>query len=268
MPRLVCGLPHIVTLFLTLFVSLVAAAPWGTPFSQPSGVHITGKPVYVELKVPDIPSGFSYDDTIFIWPGVQPGSALREQDGDPSGIGNGILVPSLTYGRSCAPGGSTRRNSWWISGSYFNVPAATQDPQFAGCHGGNIMVVEPGEIISCSILNSEGSIWTQTCWRPNGQSVSYSLTMNGQRMNWASLSVKPGTDNAQKLWSFPVYIYNFRFTTSSPMTSDHCVVAPSGDNYIVQGSSLSEDGTTCTLSALTFWNSDVSATSITPILSL
>jgi hypothetical protein len=44
--------------------------------------------VSVDLKVPDVPTDFTSDDTIFVWAGVQPGAG--QQDGDPANIGNGV----------------------------------------------------------------------------------------------------------------------------------------------------------------------------------
>ena len=77
------------------------------------------------MKVPAIPANDLDGQTLFIWPGIQPGNALNEANGDPAGVGNGVSVPNypnlrllifdqvlqpvLTYGPSyvsalCSPG--------------------------------------------------------------------------------------------------------------------------------------------------------------------
>jgi hypothetical protein len=91
-------------LFALLNASVVFAAPWGSPFYQPSGTHIVCESRFlkhssswliriflalsVQMKVPDVPKNFGFSDTIFIWPAIQPGTGLR--DGDPHKIGNGV----------------------------------------------------------------------------------------------------------------------------------------------------------------------------------
>jgi len=250
-------------LFFLLNASIVFAAPWGTPgpFYQRNGVHIVS--LSVDMKVPDVPNNFGLSDTIFIWPAVQPGSGL--QDADPQNIGNGVLVPSLTYGRSCAPGGASAGKSWWISGQYLNVPAQTNDPNFAGCHGGDVMAVEPGELISCTINNVGGSIWTQSCHRPSGQSVSFTIDMQGQQMNWVDLTVWKSSSRVDKLWDFPVLFYNINFKTSTAMPAANCLVPDSGDDFLAQGSRLSADKRMCSLDALVFWGPNADpVTSIPP----
>jgi len=41
------------------------------------------------------------------------------------------------------------------------------------------------------------------------------------------------------------------------MSSAHCIVPISGDNYFAQDSNLSEDGMMCSLGAIAFWNADM-----------
>ena len=45
------------------------------------------------MKVPAIPANDLDGQTLFIWPGIQPGNALNEANGDPAGVGNGVSVP-------------------------------------------------------------------------------------------------------------------------------------------------------------------------------
>ena len=45
------------------------------------------------MKVPAIPANDLDGQTLFIWPGIQPGNALNEANGDPAGVGNGVSMP-------------------------------------------------------------------------------------------------------------------------------------------------------------------------------
>jgi hypothetical protein len=47
--------------------------------------------------------------------------------------------------------------------------------------------VEPGELISCTVVNTRGSIWIQTCSRPSGESVCAYL----DRLHYALLISVP-----------------------------------------------------------------------------
>ena len=42
------------------------------------------------MKGPAIPPNDLDGQTLFVWPGIQPGNALQEDGGDPAAVGNGV----------------------------------------------------------------------------------------------------------------------------------------------------------------------------------
>ena len=73
------------------------------------------------MKVPAVPEKLA-GETLFIWPGIQPGNALSEANGDPAGVDNGVS-PSM---RSRLPRNSTAQTGS-AAGPYLGpIVSATQ----------------------------------------------------------------------------------------------------------------------------------------------
>ncbi|KAI5830024.1 hypothetical protein K523DRAFT_240773 [Schizophyllum commune Tattone D] len=241
----------------SLVLALAACAPgamadfFGPNWFQQQGVHVNR--LVVTMKVPAVPQKLA-GETLFIWPGIQPGNALSEANGDPAGVDNGVLQPVLTWGPSCAPG-TQPSDQWWISGQYVNTN--TQNSKFAGCFGGDIMALQPDDLVECTmeLTNGSTSTWDQTCVnQSNGESVSFQFDLAGQLQGWTELIVETTTASSQQKWDFPAYFYNMEFTTDVPMSQDICVIPESGENYVSQGGALSSDGLTCTLASAAVFN--------------
>ena len=94
----------------SLLLAMAACAPgamadfFGPNWFQQQGVHVQRKSFHnifailslnllsglvVTMKVPAIPEKLA-GETLFIWPGIQPGNALSEANGDPAGVDNGV----------------------------------------------------------------------------------------------------------------------------------------------------------------------------------
>ncbi|KAJ3277531.1 hypothetical protein HDU76_010326 [Blyttiomyces sp. JEL0837] len=146
-----------------------------------------------KLLVPPVPPKPAIDHvaTYFLWPGLQPGYQDLTANFQP--IGNGVLQPVLTYGPACTPNqppGSDPYRGWWISGQYVNTNGTTQG--YNGCHGGPVMDVQPGDILQLDlILVPNTTTWNQTVTSTQtGNSVSYSIDMQGQSQGRAELAVE------------------------------------------------------------------------------
>ncbi|KAL1744684.1 hypothetical protein HDZ31DRAFT_38128 [Schizophyllum fasciatum] len=241
----------------SLLLALGACAPgaladfFGPNWFQQPGVHV--QRLVVTMKVPAIPEKLA-GETLFIWPGIQPGNALEEANGDPANVGNGVLQPVLTWGPSCAPG-TQPDNQWWISGQYVNTNTAQS--QFSGCFGGDIMAVQPDDLVECTMELANGTVstWDQTCVNhSNGNSVSFQFDLAGQLQGWTEIIVETTSESSQAKWDFPAFFYNLEFSTDQAMAQDICVLPESGENYVSKKGALSSDGLTCTLGGVAVFN--------------
>ncbi|THV00480.1 hypothetical protein K435DRAFT_751156 [Dendrothele bispora CBS 962.96] len=256
-PRAVFNLT--LTLVIVLTFQLANADFFGTDFFQPTGVRITR--TTVTMKVPAVPARNLDDQTLFIWPGIQPGNGLNEPDGDPAGIGNGVLQPVLTWGPSCAPGDQPT-HQWWISAQYVNTN--TNLTGFAGCFGGETMPLLPDDLVECTIQLVSGSVatWDQVCTNLRNQdSVSFTFDLAGQKQSWAELKVETTSSLSLNDWDFPVFFYNLEITTDGPMSE--CVIPASGVGFRSRASALGADAKTCTLGGIGYFNTRLAVFNLT-----
>jgi hypothetical protein len=141
------------------------------------------------VEVPAKPNG---NTTLFLWPGLEP------IQGSPhySPIGTGVLQPVLTWGGSCAPGSKQTRqgSTWWISAQYVNTLGNEQDHK--GCHGGDTMDVETGDLLDID-MKLEGTVWTQRITsRKTGKSVDFDMDMDMQEQRWALFEIEMPTQTS------------------------------------------------------------------------
>ncbi|TRM69595.1 hypothetical protein BD626DRAFT_391053 [Schizophyllum amplum] len=246
--------------FSTSLLALVAVAPgafadfFGPNWFLETDVHI--QRLAVTMKVPAIPSNLT-GQTLFIWPGIQPGNALDETNGDPAGVGNGVLQPVLTWGLSCAPG-TQPDNQWWISAQYVNT--YTSNSEFSGCFGGDLMALQPDDLVECTMELENGTVavWNQTCVnQSNDESVSFQFDLDGQLQSWGELIVETTNEISLTNWDFPAFFYNLEFTTDNVMAEYTCIIPESDPGYVSKDSALSADGLTCTLGGIGVFNPSV-----------
>ncbi|MEM5373090.1 hypothetical protein V4C53_44940 [Paraburkholderia azotifigens] len=134
------------------------------------------------LTVPEKPLA---QGTLFLWPGLQP--SPRSANFNP--IGNGVLQPVLSWGRSCSPGNQpSAYSTWWVSAQYVNITA--KEAGFTGCQGGPIMLVTPGDVLEMA-MSLDGDIWRQTVKDLNTQqSVAFDMRLQGQDQNYALFKIE------------------------------------------------------------------------------
>ncbi|KAI8615912.1 hypothetical protein BC830DRAFT_1120302 [Chytriomyces sp. MP71] len=133
----------------------------------------------VDLLVPPLPT-INPGQTLFIWPGLQPGYASNFLP-----IDNGVLQPVLTHGSSCAPNQLGAQNEWWISAQYVNTVG--QAPGYSGCYGGPAIQVQPGDTLRLD-FSLAGTTWMQTVQSlGTGMSVSFAIDMENQGQGWFEL---------------------------------------------------------------------------------
>lgn len=122
-------------------------------------------------------------DTLFIWPGVQPGY------GNDGTMGNGILLPVLTWGTSCLR--FDTKPTWWISGEYVNI--SSFDPKYANCHGGDGIEVDVGDELDMTI-EANGTVWRQTVTdMQKNKTVTYDIDLGGQLQAWFTWAIEMQT---------------------------------------------------------------------------
>ncbi|MEM5332012.1 hypothetical protein VSR34_36560 [Paraburkholderia sp. JHI2823] len=134
------------------------------------------------LTVPEKPLA---QGTLFLWPGLQP--SPRSANFNP--IGNGVLQPVLSWGRSCVPGNKpSAYSTWWVSAAYVNLTA--KEAGIKGCHGGPIMLVSPGDVLEMA-MSLDGDIWHQTVKDLNTQQrVAFDMRLQGQDQNYALFEIE------------------------------------------------------------------------------
>ena len=173
--------------------------------------------------------------TLFLWPGLQPNGA----NFDP--INNGVLLPVLTWGSSCAPGKQPRAYStWWISGQYVNTFG--KQPGYTGCQGGAVMNVAVGDALEID-MTLAGTVWTQTITdKQSGQSVTYSIDMMNQAQNLAYFVI-------EEYSAAPISPVIFTDTTITFASADaaDCKLSMRGQTDYVSVPVASSDGLSCAI---------------------
>lgn len=185
--------------------------------------------------------------TLFLWPGLQP---LRS-DGV---IGYGVLQPVLTWGTSCAPGGTSRLSGWWISAQYVGWPPNSTR---VTCKGGEVMSVDVGDKLDID-FTLQGTSWIQRVTNQrNGKSVTFSIDLKGQKQQWllheieVPTSVKPTDD----------VVFTSVVAKLSAAQPSACVPRNKGTNDWFSPARVSADGKTCCISKIILRASGIRASS-------
>jgi hypothetical protein len=196
--------------------------------------------------------------TLFLWPGIEP----LQTNSTFNPVGLGVLQPVLTWGTSCAPGGVTTYDTWWISGMYVNVNYANRE--FSGCKGGNVMKVAVGDKLDIEMF-LEGTTWTQIVTnRSNGNSVDFDIDLEGQQQPRAMFKIE--TIDNQTFTLNPTKPVDDVIFTSSTVTFKEsepkaCVPGTQGENDWFSPPRVSSDGKTCCYSKIILRAVGIAATS-------
>jgi hypothetical protein len=200
------------------------------------------------LTVPPLPPvPTNPQATLFLWPGLEPAN----DSANFSPIGTGVLQPVLTWGYSCAPPTSTqpaRFSSWWISAQYVNTFGS--DPGYMNCFAGNLMPVDPGDLLLINMtLDTTSGIWTQTVADANtNQSVAFSIDMQRQGQNLSFFDIEEYFDATIDT---PVTFSDTTITFQSPDTTSSCSNAQGTNNaYTMTPPTLQNSGTQCFISSI------------------
>lgn len=204
------------------------------------------------LSVPaePAPSG-----SIFIWPGLQPTpSASNLQP-----IGNGALLPVLTWGPSCAPDAPPNYTTWWIAPTYSNI--SSSDPQYSGCHAGKVARAETNQRIDIEI-RLDGTKWVQRVVnRDTLEASEFSLDLKGQVQGRAFFDIELQTSNK------PTEDVVFTNTILSMDTAEPgaCQPVMRGANDFASKPRVSSDGKRCCIDRIVLRASGVMATTVDPL---
>jgi hypothetical protein len=205
----------------------------------------------VELKTTlTVPTKPASSGTLFLWPGLQP--LPNGQNYNP--IGEGVLQPVLTWGRSCAPNSPTNPTGWWISAQYVNTYGYNQG--HTGCLGGQSIDVQIGDQLDIT-MSLKGTVWSQLVLdRQSGQMATYDIDMAGQDQNWAIFRIEEPTSTT------PSSDVVFTSTTMTFAAADPMACQPTvrGLNDYVAPTQTSMDGTRCCVSRIILRAQGVPAT--------
>jgi hypothetical protein len=195
------------------------------------------------------------DGPIFIWSGIQP---------TPNGtnfqpIGNGGLMPVLTWGASCAQDAPASYSSWFVAPLYSNISAS--DPQYSGCHSGKVTLAEPKQLIDIE-LHLDGTKWTQKVVNRDTLDASdFSIDLKGQAQGRVFFDIELQTSNK------PTEDVIFTNTVLSMKMSDAdaCQPVMRGMNDFASKPRVSADGKHCCIDRIVLRASGVAATTIDPL---
>ncbi|MET0384682.1 MAG: hypothetical protein ABW321_01925 [Polyangiales bacterium] len=191
---------------------------------------------------------------VFIWPGIQPQpNSMSFQP-----IGNGALLPVLTWGPSCAPESPGGYASWWIAPTYSNL--SSSDPQYAGCHAGKVSLVEPEQRLDIAI-RVDGTTWIQTVVnRETLEAAEFTMDLKGQTQGRAIFDIGLQTSNK------PTEDVVFTHTVLSMDMSDPDACRPTlrGTHDFASKPRVSADGLHCCIDRIVLRAPGVAATTLDP----
>lgn len=241
----------------------------GTIPSQPAGKVTSGRvggPGLIEYDV-DAPNVFNRLRTtlsvpaqpapsgqIFIWSGLQPTpNGMNFQP-----IGNGALLPVLTWGPSCAPDAPAGYSSWWISPTYSNLSAS--DPQYSGCHTGKAVVASPKQLLDIEV-RLDGTKWTEKIVNRDTLAMSeFSLDLKGQAQGRVFFDIELPTSNKPT----EEIVYTNTVLSMDMSDPNACQPIVRGMNDFASKPRVSSDGRHCCIDRIVLRASGVMATTMDP----
>lgn len=219
------------------------------------GYDVQAPNVFTKLRTTlTVPAEPPPNGQIFIWPGIQPTpSAMNLQP-----IGNGALLSVLTWGPSCATGSPSGYSTWWIAPTYSNI--STSDPQYSGCHAGDVTLVEPKQLLDIEI-HMDGAKWVQNVVvRDTLEESEFSMDLKGQAQGRAFFAIELPTSNK------PTEDIVFTHTVLSMDRSepDACQPILRGTNDFASKPRVSSDGKHCCIDRIVLRAAQVMATTMDP----
>jgi len=191
-----------------------------------------------------------------VWPGLEP----IQGGANYSPIGTGVLQPVLTWGGSCAPGSPQSLNGdhWWISAQYVNTLGS--DPGHTGCHGGDVMDVEIGDLLLID-MSLEGSIWNQTVTNEgDGMMVDFDMDLENQAQRWALFEIEMATQTRPA----SDIVFTDTVITFEEPEPEACQPSTRGTNDYFSAPIASSDGLRCCVARLVLREQNVAATTTDP----
>jgi len=194
------------------------------------------------LTVPKEASGSTSTATLFIWPGLMPGSG--------SPLSGGVLQSVLTWGSSCADITYNPPNTWWIACMFV--------PYVGGCQQGDHMDVTFHDILDIE-MTLNGTVWSQVATnRSNGQSVSFDIDMGGAPQFWALFAIETWDQRVKP--TEDVIFTNTVLKMAGPAPSDSCQPTDTGPTDWLSPPRISQDGTMCCIDKIILRDQGVPAT--------
>jgi hypothetical protein len=209
----------------------------------------TGLRTTLAVPAEPAPSG-----QIFVWSGIQP---------TPNGanfqpIGNGALLPVLTWGSSCSSDAPAGYSSWWIAAMYSNI--SSSDPQYAGCHAGKAVLAKPQQFLDIDI-HVEGTKWIEKVVNRDTMEVSeLSLDMKGQAQGRTFFDIELPTNNKPT----EDLVYTNTVLSMDMADPNACQPVARGMNDFASKPRVSADGKHCCIDRIVLRASGVMATTMDP----
>jgi hypothetical protein len=201
-----------------------------------------------------VPAEPAPNGQIFLWPGIQP--RLNGMNFQP--IGNGVLEAVLTWGPTCAPDAPAGYSTWWISPMYVNISAS--DPQYSGCHGGKVALVEPKQLLDIDI-RLDGTNWVQrVISRSTLEATDFGLDLKGQAQGRVFFDIELPTSNKP---TEDVVFTNTVLSMAGP-DPNACQPVMRGMNDFASKPRISADGKQCCIDRIVLRAAGVMATTMDP----
>jgi hypothetical protein len=201
-----------------------------------------------------VPAKPAPNGQIFLWSGIQPTpNGMNFQP-----IGNGALLPVLTWGPSCVPDAPASYSTWWIAPMYSNI--SSSDPQYGGCHAGKVVPAEPTQLLDIEI-RTNGTKWIEKVVdRDTLEASDFSLDLKGQAQGRVFFDIELQTSNK------PTEDIIFTNTVLSMDKSDPnaCQPVMRGMNDFASKPRVSSDGKHCCIDRIVLRASGVMATTKDP----
>lgn len=195
------------------------------------------------------------DGPIFIWSGMQPTpNGMNYQP-----IGNGGLMPVLTWGTSaCAQDAPASYSTWYIAPLYSNI--SSSDPQYSGCHSGKVTLAQPKQLIDIE-LRLDGTKWTENVVNRETMNASdFSIDLKGQAQGRVFFDIELQTSNKPT----EDVIFTHTVLTMNMPDPEACQPVMRGMNDFASKPRVSADGKHCCIDRIVLRASGVAATTMDP----
>lgn len=219
------------------------------------GYEVNAPAVFTRLRTTlAVPAEPAPNGQVYIWSGIQPTPSSTNLQP----IGNGGLLPVLTWGPSCAPDAPPSYSTWWIAPMYSNI--SSSDPQYSGCHTGTVVLAQPEQLIDIEI-RLEGSEWVQSVVnRETMEASEFSIDLDGQAQGRAFFNIELQTNNKPT----EDVVFTHTVLTMDASAPEACQPFLRGMNDYAAQPRISADGRHCCIDRIVLRAPGVEATTIDP----